>query len=58
MTVHGYEVDLTKGFTCTRRNKSVTFATHEEAVAFIQKNYGYMVTYHIVKPIENEEKTE
>lgn len=57
MTIHGYEVDMTKGFTCTRRNKSVTFKTHEEAVAFIQKNYGYMITYHIVKPIE-EEKTE
>lgn len=54
MTVHGYDVDLTRGFTCTRRNKSVTFYTYEEAVAFIRKNYGYMLTYHVVKPTEKE----
>lgn len=57
MTVHGYDVDMTKGFTCTRRNKSVTFQTYEEAVRFIQKNYGYMITYHIIKP-ENTDKAE
>lgn len=54
MTVHGFEVDMSKGFTCSRRNKSVTFPTYEEAVRFIQKNYGYMITYHIVKPIEEK----
>lgn len=57
MVVHGYDVDMTRGFTCTRRGKSVVFQTHEEAVKFIQKNYGYMITYHVIKP-QKEEKAE
>ena len=54
MTVHGYEVDFSKGFTCTRRNDTKVFQTYEQAVAFIQSHYGYILTYHIIKPIEEK----
>ena len=54
MTVHDYEVDFSKGFTCTRRNDTKVFQTYEQAVAFIQSHYGYILTYHIVKPIEEK----
>lgn len=54
MTVHGYEVDLSKGFTCSRGKVTKFFKTYDEAVKFIQSHYGYMITYHIIKP----EKTE
>lgn len=54
MTVHGYEVDFSKGFTCTRRNDTKVFKTYNEAIAFIQSHYGYMLTYYVIMP----EKTE
>lgn len=54
MFVHGYEVDLTKGFTCTKGKSSYTFHAYAEAVKFIQNHYGYMITYYVIKPEETE----
>ena len=43
--INGYNVDETKGFRLTKGKSEKVFDNYADAVAFMQKNYGYMLTY-------------
>ena len=46
--INGYNVDETKGFRLTKGKSEKIFDNYADAVAFMQKNYGYMLTYNHV----------
>lgn len=43
--INGYKVDETKGFRLKKGKSEKVFDNYADAVAFMQKNYGYILTY-------------
>ena len=43
--INGYKVDETKKFRLTKGKSERIFDNYVDAVAFMQKNYGYILTY-------------
>ena len=43
--INGYKVDETKKFRLTKGKSEKIFDNYAEAIAFMQKNYGYILTY-------------
>jgi hypothetical protein len=50
MYVHGYVVDMEKGFRATRGNSERVFWSYEEASEFISEHKGYTLTYSVIIP--------
>ena len=43
--INGYEVNETKKFRLTKGKSEKIFDNYADAIAFMQKNYGYILTY-------------
>lgn len=52
MFVHGYAVDMKKGFRATRGNSEKVFESYEEASEFISEHKGYTLTYSVIIPLK------
>ena len=50
--INGYKVDETKKFRLTKGKSEKIFDNYADAVAFMQKNYGYILTYNYVADSE------
>lgn len=46
--INGYKVDETKKFRLTKGKSERIFDNYADAIAFMQKNYGYILTYSYV----------
>ena len=50
MSVHGFEIDMSKSFICTRGNSEKVFTSYEAASQFLSNHWGYTLTYFTKKP--------